>query len=79
MNTGVEFFFQKFIDSAMAGNATQSFKLARYNTHTKMCFAGTVVSFVMTTIFMVVTSMEMAFIYDFKPFGCESGREFRFH
>ncbi len=79
MNAAIELLFQKLVDSAMAGNATQSFELARYNTHTKMCLAGAVVNFMMATIFVVMTCMKMAFIYDFKPFWRESGCKLRFH
>jgi len=79
MNAAVEFFFQNIVDSAMAGNATQSFKLARYDAHTKMCLAGAIVSVMMGTAFMVMTRMEMAFIYDFKPFWRESSRKLGFH
>lgn len=79
MNAAVELFFQNIVDSAMAGNATQSFELARYNAYTKMCLAGAIVNFMMATIFMVMTGMEVAFIYDFKLFRRESGRKLRFH
>lgn len=79
MNAAVKLFLQKLVDGAMTGNATQSLELARYNTHTKMCLAGAVVNVMMAALFVVMTCMKMAFIYNFKPFRRESSRKLCFH
>ncbi len=52
----------------MARDATHTLKLGRYDAHAKMCFAGTIIDLMMATIFVMMACMEVAFIYDFKPF-----------
>jgi hypothetical protein len=44
-----------------------------------MCFAGTIIDLMMATIFVMMACMEVAFIYDFKPFRRESCIKLGFH
>ncbi len=69
MDAAIQFFLQKFVNGAVALNATHSGKSLGNDTDAKVCFAGAVIDFMMTALFMMMPGVEMTFINDFKPFG----------